>query len=143
MTSRDTPHGTSCPQRTECTPHGCRLEDCPHKGEQIYRMALKLVGEYNADKEKIAARGHRRIGEHFRTDEVTLAEQVVQLHNELLVARGEAPQTTDALRYRALRDSGIAVSAWQDVDGVHWAVNGAEYMNLDDGADALLKGKVK
>ena len=45
----------------------------------------------------------------------------------------------DAARYRALRDSGIAVSAWQDVDGVHWAVNGVEYMNLDDGADTLIK----
>ena len=45
----------------------------------------------------------------------------------------------DAERYRALRDRGIAVSAWQDIDGVHWAVNGVEYMNLDDGADALLK----
>lgn len=44
----------------------------------------------------------------------------------------------DAERYRALRDSGIAVSAWQDVGGVHWAVNGTEYINLDDGADALL-----
>ena len=45
----------------------------------------------------------------------------------------------DGERYRALRDKGVAVSAWQDVGGVHWAVNGVEYVNLDDGADALLR----
>lgn len=95
----------ACPQRTECTPHGCSAEDCPYKGEHIYRMALKLVGEYNAGKEKIAARGYRRIGEHFRTDEITLAEQVVQLHNELLVARG------DSARPEALCSGGVGLSA--------------------------------
>lgn len=56
-------------------------------------------------------------------------------------APSETGDSKDAARYRELRDSGIAVSAWQDIDGVHWAINGVEYMDLDDGADALLRRK--
>jgi hypothetical protein len=59
--------------------------------------------------------------------------------NELRANAVPEGEQTDAERYRALRDSGIAVSAWQDADGTHWAVNGIEYMNLDDSVDVLRK----
>jgi hypothetical protein len=37
----------------------------------------------------------------------------------------------DAGRYRAIRDKGIAFSAWQDENGVQWAVNGRVGTDLD------------
>lgn len=37
----------------------------------------------------------------------------------------------DGERYRAIRDKGIAFSAWQDENGVQWAVNGRVGKDLD------------
>ena len=44
---------------------------------------------------------------------------------------GEYVPDVDGERYRAIRDKGIAFSAWQDENGVQWAVNGRVGKDLD------------
>ena len=44
---------------------------------------------------------------------------------------GEYVPAIDGERYRAIRDKGIAFSAWQDENGVQWAVNGRVGKDLD------------
>lgn len=58
---------------------------------EIYLKALAIVREYERGKAAAEARGSRRLGEGL-TDEVTLAQAVVQFYNQLLVANGPAPR---------------------------------------------------
>lgn len=56
---------------------------------------------------------------------------VAYARKDFEVQHGEYVPDVDGERYRAIRDKGIAFSAWQDENGVQWAVNGRVGKDLD------------
>lgn len=65
------------------------------------------------------------------TDRGDWLERCLKAMCEEAVRNGGYVPDVDGERYRAIRDKGIAFSAWQDENGVQWAVNGRVGKDLD------------